>query len=306
MESVDTELQPMDVGRVCAIIVTYNPAQQLVNNIVALTSQVGEIVIVDNASGAEGLQIVAEAAEHGRVSVVSNAENLGIAAALNIGVRFALERGYPWIATFDQDSTAPEGFIGALLTSWNACPFRSAVALVSSRYQDRRTSMISSYATVKFDDSCGEIETTMTSGNLLRSEVFSVAGFFDEAFFMDCVDHEFCLRMRRKGYRIIEATAAVLIHSLGQMSLHSFAGRRFKVFNHSPIRRYYNARNRILLYLRYGRTFPGWFCSDLFNFSREIAGIIIFEQNSWAKLGAIIRGVVHGLLGRIGKYTKTL
>lgn len=299
---MNAESLQIDARRVCAIFITYNPAPQLIDNIVALAPQVGEIVIVDNASGPEGLQVVVEAAKRERVSLIRNADNLGIAAALNIGVRFALDRGYPWVATFDQDSTAPEGFIAALLAAWNACPFRSAVALVSPRYQDRHTGMIGSYVAGGSDGVFEEVVTTMTSGNLVRSEAFAVAGLFEEAFFMDCVDHEFCLRLRSKGYRLIEAKAAILVHSLGRMTVHTFAGRRFKVFNHTPLRRYYNARNRILLYLRYGHTFAGWLRRDLFNFCREIAGIIFFEQNAGAKLYAIARGVAHGLLGRKGKY----
>jgi rhamnosyltransferase len=303
---VNTESHLTDARLVCAIIVTYNPDPQLVHNITALSTQVGEIVIVDNASGAEGQQVVFEAAKDGRVTVISNTENLGIAAALNRGVRFALDRSYPWVATFDQDSTAQEGFIEALLAAWNACQFHNEVGLVSPRYQDRHTGRIGSYVTGKSDGFFSEIATTMTSGNLVRSEVFAVAGLFDEALFIDCVDHEFCLRLRSKGYRLIEAKSAILVHSLGRMTIHAFAGKGFKVFNHSPLRRYYNARNRILLYRRYGRKFSDWFRRDLFNFCREIVGIIFFEQNAWAKLGAITRGVAHGLLGKMGKYRDSL
>jgi rhamnosyltransferase len=227
---------------------------------------------------------------------------LGIAAALNIGIRFALERDYPWVATFDQDSTAPDGFIEDLLAAWNTCQFKNEVAIVGPQYRDRHTGRISSYIAGESDDVFGEVFTTMTSGNLVRSNVFAVAGFFDETLFIDCVDHEFCLRLRSRGYRLIESTDAILIHSLGRMTLHAVAGRVFKVFNHSPLRRYYNARNRVLLYRRYGSAFFGWLCRDLYNFCKEIAGIILFESNAGAKVGAIARGVVHGLLGRTGKY----
>jgi rhamnosyltransferase len=302
MTDVNTESPHADARRVCAVIVTYNPEPQLVDNVSALAAQVGEIVIVDNASGAEGQQIVFEAARCERVTLLGNVGNLGIAAALNIGVRFALERDYPWVATFDQDSTAPDGFIEALLAAWNTCQFKNEVAIVGPQYRDRHTGRISSYIAGESDDVFGEVATTMTSGNLVRSDVFAVAGFFDETLFIDCVDHEFCLRLRSRGYRLIESTDAILIHSLGRMTLHAVAGRVFKVFNHSPLRRYYNARNRVLLYRRYGSAFFGWLCRDLYNFSKEIAGIILFESNAGAKVGAIARGVVHGLLGRTGKY----
>lgn len=294
------ESLPIDFLRVCAVIVSYNPESQLIDNVCTLASQVGEIVIVDNASLPEGMQLVAEAAKQVKVTVIYNDTNLGIAAALNVGVRFALDRGYPWVMTFDQDSSAPAGFVAALLDAWQACSFRLEVALVSPRYQDRFTGRIASYATASVDGA-GEVMTTMTSGNLVRSDVFAVAGLFDESLFMDCVDHEFCLRLRRHGYRLIEARDALLEHSLGCMELHTLAGRQFKIFNHSPLRRYYNARNRILVYRRYGSRFPRWVCSDLVNFIRELGGIVIFEQLKAEKLVAVCRGITHGLLGRTGK-----
>lgn len=286
---------------VCAIIVSYDPETQLLTAIAALAPQVAEIVIIDNASRPEGLQVVAEAAKQAGVVVIHNAANLGIAAALNVGVRFAVERGYPWVVTFDQDSCAPAGFVATLLNAWQSCPYRIEVALVSPRYRDQFTGRIASYVSVTSVAAVGEVMTTMTSGNLVRSDVFAVAGLFDESFFMDCVDHEFCLRLRSKGYRLIEAAEAILEHSLGRMELHSLAGRQFKTFNHSPLRRYYNARNRILVYRRYGGRFPGWFWGDLGNFIREIGGIVFFELQAGEKLVAICRGIIHGLLGRTGK-----
>ncbi|WP_243688238.1 glycosyltransferase [Geotalea toluenoxydans] len=136
---MDAETTTIRAQEVCAVIVTYNPAPQLLRNIAALAPQVAEIVIVDNASGTEGRRVLAEATKLEGVSLISNTDNLGIAAALNMGVRFARDRGYPWIATFDQDSCAPEGFIEAMLAALNGCPFRSQVALAGPRYKDRHT-----------------------------------------------------------------------------------------------------------------------------------------------------------------------
>ncbi|WP_243370795.1 glycosyltransferase family 2 protein [Geotalea sp. SG265] len=298
---MDAERVTTRAQEVCAVIVAYDPAPQLLGNIKALAPQVAEIVVVDNASGPEGRRVLAEATKLEGISLISNTNNLGIAAALNIGVRFARDRGYPWLATFDQDSTAPEGFIAALLAACNACPDLSRVGLISPRYRDRHTGRISSYAEGD-DGPYAEVFTTMTSGNLVRIEVFNKVGFFAEEFFMDCVDHEFCLRLRSKGYRLIEARDAELVHGLGRMTLHRAFGRTFKVFNHSPLRRYYNARNRILVYRRYGLQFPRWVLKDFTNLCRELAGILLFESESLAKMAAVIRGLSGGFVGKTGKY----
>jgi len=230
-----------------------------------------------------------------------NGDNLGIAAALNIGVRHALAAGYEWIATFDQDSTVPAGYIGTMLNVLEGVPCQASVALLCPRYRDRNTGVISSYGKRGTQELYLEVQTTMTSGNLVRAAVFGQVGFFDESFFMDCVDHEFCLRLRRHGCRVIEVQDAVLEHSLGSMALHSLLGKQCKVYNHPPLRRYYNVRNRVVIYGRYIRIFPAWVIRDLCNLGRELAGVILFEPCKGAKLAAVCRGAYDGIAGRTGR-----
>lgn len=290
---------------VCAIIVSYCPGRDIIDNVAALSPQVTEIVIVDNGSGEKSLPFLEHLGLLPGCSVVYNGQNLGIAAALNIGVRHAVASGYSWIATFDQDSTVSEGFIDRLHAAWDACPFREEVALVAPRYRDRSTEVMSSYASGSGDSVYEEISHTITSGNLVRCGPILEVGLFEESFFMDCVDHEICLRLRRQGYRIIEAQGAILQHGLGNMTLHPMFGRSFKVYNHPPVRRYYNARNRVVIYRRYGIRFPVWVCRDFVNFCRELVGILLFEQDASTKAAAICKGIWHGLTGKMGRVAES-
>lgn len=286
---------------VCAIIVSYNPTTALLDNIAAIASQVAEIIVIDNGSRAPSTEVLRQIGLRSGCRLIYNNDNLGIAAALNIGIEQAVASGYSWVATFDQDSLVCDGFIAELLRAWEECPYRDRVALISPRYQDPGTGNVSSYSHGSGESLFSEVTHTMTSGDLVRSKVFDHVGLFDAPFFMDCVDHEFCLRLRRHGYRLIEAHNALLQHALGSMTLRSLFGRNCKIYNHPPLRRYYNARNRVVVYKRYAQDFPGWVVSDLGNFCREIAGIILFEQDVLAKLAAIGKGVVHGLSGKMGK-----
>lgn len=286
---------------VCAIIVSYNPTLALLDNIAALAPQVAEIIVIDNGSREPSAEVLRQIGGRSDCHLIFNGDNLGIAAALNIGIRQAVASGYSWVATFDQDSQACNGFVAEQLRAWRSCPYRDQVALIAPRYHDPGTGIVSSYSKGNGEKLFSEITHAMTSGNLVRSEVFARVGLFDELFFMDCVDHEFCLRLHRYGYRLIEAHKALLQHALGSMTLRSLFGRNCKIYNHSPLRRYYNARNRVVVYMRYAYYFPRWIVADLGNFCREIAGIILFEENAPAKLGAILKGVAHGLTGKMGK-----
>ena len=83
-------LKPLPPDNVCAVVVTYHPQSLLRSNLEQLSLQVAEVVVVDNGSGtatAELLRIIE--AEFG-IRVVRNGCNLGIAAALNIGIKHAI------------------------------------------------------------------------------------------------------------------------------------------------------------------------------------------------------------------------
>ena len=53
---------------------------------------------------------------------------------------------------------------------------------------------------------------------------------------MDYVDHEFCLRLQKIGYKIIQDDSILLKHNCGNISKHKFFGDDVFTTNHSPIR----------------------------------------------------------------------
>ena len=126
---------------VCAVIVAFNPSERLLENVAALRPQVAEVVVVDNASSPSTLQDIQEVEKCG-AKVFYNEENLGIAAALNIGVNYALEQGYAWIATFDQDSQPPPEFVERLLGTYDPYPDKERVAILSPIYRDEATGTV--------------------------------------------------------------------------------------------------------------------------------------------------------------------
>ncbi len=57
--------------------------------------------------------------------------------------------------------------------------------------------------------------------SLIRSEVFAKAGFFDERFYNGFDDTDFCIRVRREGYRIVYDGEASIVHFEGYGSSNS-------------------------------------------------------------------------------------
>jgi rhamnosyltransferase len=281
---------------VCAVVVSYNPPPEILENIAALRSQVDGIVVVDNGSSPLNLAMLRAGRLEYDFELIENGCNLGIATALNIGIRSIRARGCFWSALFDQDSRVEPGFIGFMMEAFENAPNRSQVGIVCPAYIDSETGMeLPIMRSTK-----GEILSTMTSGSLIAPTLFDQIGTFNEPLFLDYVDIEFCLRSRRAGYRIVQSPRAVLHHSLGCITRHRLLGRWFATTNHNAERRYYITRNRLWVL---GKFLGDWAWSprEAGNAIRETIKIVLVEHDRVKKLKNIVLGLADSLGGRMGK-----
>src|SRR5579859_1400 len=152
----------MEQKSVCAVVVTYRPDDEVLDNLGAIRPQVEGLVVVDNGSSEEKRNRLRRAAREIKFTLIENGENLGIAAGLNIGVKWAQSQCYPWVALFDQDSTAPPAFIDTMLRAYESSPRRDRMGLLVPRYIDSRRGIPISAIYAKD----GSLEVAMTSGSL--------------------------------------------------------------------------------------------------------------------------------------------
>lgn len=291
-------------GKLCAVIVTYNPDSPLEQNIRAMLPQVDKLIIVDNGSALPIRAHIETIASSGPIQVIWNKENLGLATALNIGIQSAFgSDDFAWIATFDQDSRVAPGFRHAMLQAYLACPYRERVGIIGPHHVELTESSTTGLSHPEEHDSFREITAVMQSGTFLSTEALRSCGLFDDSFFIDYVDFEMCLRIRKNGLRIIEAPNAIIAHRLGNPSRHTLFGRTFTVCNHSPLRRYYAARNRFRIYSRYMFSDFAWICHDVWSWFKEIVKLALFEENRLEKLACMARGGWDALRGRHGIYS---
>jgi len=305
-------MSPSPQSSVFSVVITYRCGRGVLPTLEALLPQVDRIVVVDNGGDAETRTTVEEAASrHETVEAIFNPKNLGIAGGLNVGVRRALELGSDWILTMDHDSVPSPDMVVRLLDAWKEHPGRDRIAIVAPRHFDARTGREGLYPVYgkglrarhpAFGPDTAFLEPTevITSGSLIRSRAFGDVGFFDERLFIDSVDVDFCLRLARAGYGILVPREATMKHELGKGTEESFAGIGVTVSHHPEFRRYYIVRNRLHLGIRYARPFPSHLTAGLTRTLMDTLGILFFERNRWAKMGATIRGAVDGIAGRLG------
>lgn len=293
-----------DVNSVCALVVTYHPWPEVAAHIATIRSQVDQVVVIDNGSKPDGLAVLATLAGRPGIEVIRNAENRGIAAALNQGVAWALARDFAWVATFDQDSTLPPGFIAGLLAAQASLPQRERVAVLTPLYRDAEGGTLYSAAgpVDQTGPSTVPVSVAATSGNLVSTAALRALGGYREDFFIDAVDHEFCLRLRRDGWQVIEVRSIILDHRQGRWERRSLVGRRIGVNDYPAVRRYYQARNRLLVYREFLFFDPAWVAHDAWEYARDLIKLILVGTERGPKLRAIAYGVGHALLDRLGPW----
>lgn len=287
----------MNTHPISAVIVTFHPNEGMIANLREIVAQVQEVVVVDNGSRADILDMLRMASRTFGFQLIENADNLGIAEALNQGVRWAKSKGFPWVIFFDQDSKITDGFVDQMFNSWESHPYRERVCSIHPRYLDPNCG---THLGVRFAKDGGPI-TSMTSGAMMPVWIFDKIGYFASEYFIDWVDIEYCLRMRAAGYLIAESQYAVLKHSAGHPQMVTFAGFRFWPTHHSPIRRYYISRNRIAVYRKYFRVFPAWTLHLVYESLRETAKCFLGERDRAHKFRNFVLGTRDGLAGRMGK-----
>jgi rhamnosyltransferase len=279
-----------------AVIVSYNPSSDILRSIATLRPQVSSIVVVDNGSSEQNLAILRGARSEYDFELIENGSNLGIAVALNIGVREFRAEGYLWVALFDQDSCVEPGFIDSMLAASENAPNPSQVGIVCPVYLDTSTGIAFPIQRSK----TGEVLSAMTSGSLIPTRLFDRIGAFNEPLFIDYVDIEFCARSRRAGYTIVQSPRAVLHHSRGRITRHRLLGRWFASTNHSAARRYYITRNRLWVLWQFLGDWP-WSPKEVHSVLMDTIKVVLVEQDKLTKLKNILLGSADALRGRMGK-----
>jgi rhamnosyltransferase len=294
--------QPLQLGSledrsVCAIVVTYHPTATMLENIPSILDQVQGLVIVDNGSSAAELAPWRAMSRDGHFNLIENSENLGIAEALNQGVRWAKAQGFSWVVLFDQDSRITPRYLDAMFDHWRSREDRSLIASIHPKYKDPHSGKELVFR--RAPD--GGPVVALTSGALMPTWIFDKIGLFRSDYFVDEVDTEYCFRCRAAGYLLADSNQAVLLHQIGHPQRSTFLGKGYFPTHHSAVRRYYMSRNRLVLWKQYIFVFPRWIARSVSDAILETIKCFLGENDRPHKLRNFVLGSWDGLIGKMGK-----
>lgn len=205
------------------IIVSYNSAayvNECIEHLLRQSTGDFEVVVVDNGSvDADAITLP----DDGRFSLLKLPENVGFAAANNIGARGAQT---PWIVTLNPDAFPRPGWLAALLEGARRHP--DGVMFGSTQLFAHDPTIIDGegdrYAVfgltwrARFGwkagvaHATGEVFSPCACAALYRRDAFEEAGGFDEGFFCYAEDIDLGFRLRLLGGCAYQIGDAVVHH----------------------------------------------------------------------------------------------
>lgn len=240
----DTETNTDNIKAfVSVVIVNYNADQYLAACIASALPQVGEIIVVDNASTDLSLDLCyKQFSGENKLTIIHNNDNLGFAAACNIGAK-AAKGDYVFFLNPDcslddgavaelrriLDDDALVGMAGGLLVNSDGSeqgggrraiptPWRSFVRAFGLYHLTER------WPRIFFDfhlhkqplpEQAIGVEAISGACMLVKRKAMLEVGLWDEAYFLHCEDLDWCMRFRQKGWRVMFVPSARITHALG-------------------------------------------------------------------------------------------
>lgn len=281
-------------GGVAACVMSYDPDSVILEVVGAAAQQADQVFAVDNNSSSGTWEWLGQACDDLHATVVRNTENRGVAGALNQAAELAVSQGFAWMLILDQDSVPPPALVEQLMTALRDSPVADQAAVVCPHILKvgRKVSGATSGAPLKV------VYSAWNAGSIIRLAAWEAVGGYDERLFVDYVDHDFCLRCRKQGWKTVQVRGTLMAHSPGSPVIHRLLGKQLTASNHSVERRFSIARNRVVCYRRYWKSSPGWIAHDLGATTKDILVILLFESDRWQKIVATVRGAIAGLQWR--------
>lgn len=272
-------------------IITYNPNIERLNENINAVIDGAEIIIVDNNSeNINDIEYIIN--KYPNIKIIKNSKNLGIAKALNQAMEYGYMNSYDWMLTLDQDSVCPFEYINKMSNIFNV---EKKIGIVAPTIIDRNTGIVGH----KINNMYKLVRTCISSGSFVNIKAWKDIGGYDESMFIDSVDFEFCYRMRKNKYKILQTSDIKLLHEIGNRRNYKFLFWKVKVNGHSAFRKYYIARNNIYYPLKHNLWLH--FLRGNFRNLLLLISVLLYEEDKVNKYESILKGWKNGLVKGIQK-----
>ena len=289
---------------VAIVILNWNGwayTQACIESLLATGFSEGDIVLVDNGSSDGSILNVQNHFKD--VHLIKSKVNEGFTGGNNIGMQYALNRGYEFIMLLNNDTKVSPGFLGLLVEEMKASDKLAAVQPLIY-YMVPETKIWNAggkyHSWLGFSQTNYNVEnekpylTDWISGCaiLVRSAVLEKVGLLDNKYFAYFEDVDWSLRMRKRGYELKVQPQSIIYHEAGASSKSEIKGSEGFL---DPKVHFLNVKNQIFQLRKYCLSPQNWLAWP-FHFIKF--GFYIFYflvKGRRGKCMAVINGIREGL-----------
>lgn len=298
-----TEHRPFSLQDHVAGIVLFGPDPAHLRAVVSmLLEEVGLVLLYLNSPTTPELDTaLAPFREGGRLRLLGDGDNRGLATAYNGMAAIAAGYGARTLLLLDQDSLPPPGMVEGLADATSRlrkAGYRIAVVGPTIQHLDGTPQSPPPGRPVSGGAPVGltPVDAVISSGSLISLESLREIGPFREDFFIDMVDTEWSLRGWARGCGSWIAESVSMRHALGKGTLSSFG---VTIVLHEPARIYTALRNETAM-LWLGHVPWRRRLSFVLSLAPRSLALLRHAPNGRAMLRAIRLGLIDGALRRLG------
>ena len=272
--------------KIAAAFVLYNPTDEDIKNVKNISINYDTVFVFDNTGKQDNNHLFFEDKKY---IFWGNGSNNGLAVLYNKAIFAANKKNISWLTLFDQDSRIEKKDIIELINYAKKCD-QNKVAVVAPfvQYDGKKTS------DSKKTKSVGWV---INSGSTLNIRLLQSKGIaYDEAYFIDRLDKDFCMQIKERGLLIIQLKNTMLYQCLGL----EINGRR----NHSAIRHYYIFRNRFYYNQKWEKNILKRNVVTVLQTAKHVLLVLFNEENKISKVRMLPIAFEDYKNGQFGKYNK--
>jgi len=277
-------------------IVLYHAELVVLENILTYINKVEKLYVIDNSDTKDQILFDRIKQLSPKCELIINAENYGIAAALNQAVELAIRDGFEWLLTMDQDSCFENN---SYFEAFQKYADKSSVGLFAPEINEAEYEI--NMSPKVFASKTNDI--AYTSGSIINLNICTIIGKFNEKLFIDAVDTDYCLRLLKNNYSIIKFYGAVLNHTVGEKKIIHFPfNKRLILTEHSAIRHYYIIRNHTYILFKHFTVHPKFVLRNYSKVGDKFVFAFMFSSQRFQIMKYTITGLFHFIINRYGKY----
>jgi len=259
--------------------------------------------------------------------LIQTGDNLGFAGGNNVGLRYAISKDdcvYVWL--LNNDTVIKEDALTSLIDKATA---DQSIGIIGSKllyyYDPTRIQTLGGANGINWrklgEYVCGgclddgqyltdqELDGYVCGASMfINKKVIDDIGLFDTNFFMWAEETDFCLRAKKKEWKMWFCSNSVVWHKEGGSS--GVSQEKIRLWRKSKrvslqrfvISGYYDIRNKIYFSRKHFSISLFFILVYVFfQCCKKIVGIILFDNNKFIRIYLLLIGMYHGAISKMGR-----